>query len=155
MSAIDPFGPKSEAVSRLLRLALTPAVQPADLLFEHGLAQRDMGWLESALDDPSYRCMPAGGGPRGWVTAAPSAEHLSTVRVLAKRRFESAESTHARCAALFVYAWCVGASLVHRGTTGSSEPRDAVDGLLAAATAVAPAELRDFLDQAIAVETEG
>lgn len=157
MSAIGPIGspaPDPHAVGRLLRLALTPAVQPADLLLEHGLSQRDWAWILMALDGASAAVGRPGMRVGDWCITAPASDELAAVRADAKRRFESAGATPSRCAALFVYAWCVAASLVHRGTTGSSEPRDAVDGLLGAAATVAPPELRDFIDRAILVETD-
>jgi hypothetical protein len=157
MSAIGPLGshePAPQALGRLLRLALTPAVQPADLLLEHGLAQRDAAWIADALDAASCEAQRPGPSLRDWPASAPDQALLTAVRAASKRRFESADATPARCASLFVYAWCIAASLVHRGTTGSSEPRDAVDGLLGAAATVAPPGLREFLDRAILVETE-
>ena len=157
MSAIGPIGspePGPHVVGRLLRLALAPTFQSADLLLEHGLSQRDSGWIPAALDDAASTLGRPGLRLRDWCTSAPAEDELAAVREDAKRRFQSVDATPARCAALFVYAWCVAASLVYRGKTGSSEPRDAIDGLLGAAATVASGELRAFLDRAILVESD-
>lgn len=143
---------KSSA-TRLLHLALAPAVQPADLLLEHALAQRDVRWFHEALARHASEATLSEGSPAGWCMKAPDAGELASLRSQSKRAYESALTSAARCEALFVYAFCVAASIVHLGTTASSERRDQIDSLLGAAAAAAPDDLREFLERALSRET--
>ncbi|MFN9124757.1 MAG: hypothetical protein ACK5WD_02890 [bacterium] len=138
-----------EPASRLLRLAMQPAIQPADLLIEFALSQRDNSWVEEAFRR----------GGLGSVDAASDAAAERTERQLrawresAKRDFDSNADFRVRAGALVVYAWCVAESILRFGTSASTERRDAIDGLLGAAASIAPEGLRERLEGALVRET--
>lgn len=138
-----------EPASRLLRLAMQPAIQPADLLIEFALSQRDGSWIDEAFQR-------GGVGP---VDAALDAAaersdlELRAWRESAKRDFDSSADFRVRAGALVVYAWCVAESILRFGTSASTERRDAIDGLLGAAASVAPDRLRERLEGALVRET--
>lgn len=135
----------AEPASRLLRLALQPAVQPADLLIEFALSQRDSGWIDEAFRR---------GGIERWSTPAERGEaQLRGWRDDAKRAFESGTDFRVRAGALFVYAWCVAESILRFGTSASSQPRDTIDALLGAAASIAPERMRETFEAALTRET--
>jgi hypothetical protein len=144
---------ENDSASRLLHLALAPAVQPADILLEHALAQRDPSWVYAALDRIARETATSRPNPGAWIRTRPDADQIVSLRVRAKIAFEASPTIAARCEALFVYAYAVAASILHTGSTGSAERRDAIDALLGAAAAAAPAEVREFLERALATET--
>lgn len=144
--------PGAEALCRLVRIAMMPAVRPADLLIEHALSQRTDTWIEAAIGSLAIDAGPDEPSPHDWIGSAPSPTGLAAARTGAKRRYDRADSTAARCEALFAYAWCVACAIVHHRTTGSSESIDAIHGLLGAASAVAPLPARDFFALAIATD---
>ena len=152
MSVPVPEQPGAEALCRLVRIAMMPAVRPADLLIEHALCQRADTWIETAIGSLAMDAGPDEPSPHDWIGSAPSPVGLATARAGAKRRYERADSTAARCEALFAYAWCVACAIVHHRTTGSAESIDAIHGLLGAASAVAPLPARDFFALAIATD---
>ncbi len=143
---------KSSA-TRLLHLALAPAVQPADLLLEHALAQRDLRWFHQALSRHASEAGLPSDAPARWCNSAPNPIEVALLRSQSKHAFESAPTSAGRCEALFVYAFCVATSIVHQGTTASAERRDQIDALLGAAAAAAPVDLRELLESALARET--
>jgi len=146
----DP--PQSESASRLLRLAMQPSVQPAELLIEFALSQRDSRWIDAAFVRVS-RDVPQGVSATEWASAPASVPDVRAWRDAAKRQFDAGPDFSDRCGALFVYAWCVAVSVVQHGVTGSSERRDSIDGLLGAAASIAPASLRETIEAAITRET--
>ncbi len=152
MTTPSPDHPPADALRRLVRIAMMPAVRPADLLVEHALSQRSDTWIEAAISSLAMDAGPDEPLPHDWVGTAPTAAGLAAARAGAKRRYERADATAARCEALFAYAWCVACAIVHHRTTGSSESIDAIHGLLGAASAVAPLHARDFFAQAIATD---
>ncbi|MEY5031274.1 MAG: hypothetical protein RL354_305 [Planctomycetota bacterium] len=132
-----------ESASRLLRLALQPSVQSADLMIEYALSQRDTRWVDAAF---------RGVGAALPGEAIPTSSELRSWREKAKLRFDQGSTFDERAGALFVYAWCVAASIVHFGSTGSSQRRDVIDGLLGAAASIAPSALRPMIEAAITKE---
>lgn len=152
MSGPAPDCPSADALCRLLRIAMMPAVRPADLLIEHALSQRTETWIDAAVGSLATDAGPDEPSPHDWIGSAPSPVALAAARAGAKRRYERAGSTAARCEALFAYAWCVACAMVHYRTTGSTESIDAIHGLLGAASAVAPLPARDFFALAIATD---
>jgi hypothetical protein len=152
MISPQPDDSHTEALMRLVRIAMMPAVRPADLLIEHALSQRDEGWVDESIASLAIDAGPDEPPPHDWAHTAPSLPALALARAGAKRRYERADTTSARCEALFGYAWCVACTIVHHRTSGSSESIDAIHGLLGAAAAVAPISVRDFLGQAIATD---
>jgi hypothetical protein len=132
-----------ESASRLLRLALQPSVQSADLMIEYALSQRDTRWVDAAFQ---------GVGAALPGEAIPMISELRSWREKAKLRFDQGVTFDERAGALFVYAWCVAVSIVHFGSTGSSQRRDAIDGLLGAAASIAPSALRPTIEAAITKE---
>ena len=152
MTTPAPDHPPADALCRLVRIAMMPAVRPADLLIEHALSQRTDTWIDAAIASLALDAGPDEPAPHDWIATAPGASGLAAARAGAKRRYERADTTSARCEALFAYAWCVACALVHHRTTGSSESLDAIHGLLGAAAAVAPLPARDFFAKAIATD---
>lgn len=144
---------ENDSASRLLHLALTPAVQPADILLEHALAQRDPSWIHEALDRISRDGGPSCPSPLEWLRNRPDAAQIAMLRTRAKIAFEDSQTVANRCEALFVYAFAVAASVLYTGATGSSERRDAIDALLGSAAAAAPTDIREFLERALATDT--
>jgi hypothetical protein len=128
---------------------MQPAVQPADLLIEFALSQRDAGWIDEA-----FRRLGVGAVEAAADAAIDrSAEHLRAWREGAKREFDAGSDFRMRAGALIVYAWCVAESILRFGASGSSERRDVLDGLLGAAASVAPVHLRARLEGALIKET--
>lgn len=152
MTTPAPDHPPADALRRLVRIAMMPAVRPADLLIEHALSQRSDTWIDTSIASLAIDAGPDEPLPRDWARTAPSADGLAAARRGAKRRYERADVTAARCEALFAYAWCVACAIVHFRSTGSSESIDSIHGLLGAASAVAPLPARDFFAQAIATD---
>ncbi len=152
MTTPAPDHPPADALRRLVRIAMMPAVRPADLLIEHALSQRSDTWIEAAIASLAADAGPDEPLPHDWVGTAPSTAGLAAARAGAKRRYERADANATRCEALFAYAWCVACAIVHHRTTGSSESIDAIHGLLGAASAVAPLHARDFFALAIATD---
>jgi len=152
MSGLPPGGLELDAMRRLVRLAMMPAVRPADLLVEHALSQRTDTWIDVAIGSLAADAGPDAPSPREWNLTPPTVAGLSAARAGAKRRYEQADTTSARCEALLAYAWCVACSMVHQRTTGSSESIDSIHALLGAAAAVSPMDVRDFLALAIATD---
>lgn len=142
-----PLGP--EPASRLLRLAMQPPIQPADLLIEFALTQRDASWVDDA-----FRRVGVGSADSAAEAGADRSEPtLRAWRETAKREFDSATDFRVRAGALVVYAWCVAESILRFGTSASAERRDVVDGLLGAAASVAPGGLRERIEGALLRET--
>lgn len=138
-----------EHASRLLRLAMQPSIQPADLLIEFALSQRDESWIDDA-----FRRLGVGAVEAAADAAIDrSAAHLRAWREGAKREFDAGSDFRMRAGALIVYAWCVAESILRFGASGSSERRDVLDGLLGAAASVAPVRLRERLEAALTRET--
>jgi hypothetical protein len=152
MSGLPNDGLEMDAMRRLVRIAMMPAVRPADLLVEHALSQRTDSWIDAAIGSLAADAGPDEPSPHEWNRTPPTSDGLSAARAGAKRRYERADSTAARCEALLAYAWCVACSMVHQRTTGSSESIDSIHGLLGAAAAVSPIDVRDFLALAIATD---
>ena len=138
-----------EPASRLLRLAMQPAIQPADLLIEFALSQRDSSWLSDAFLRGGVGSVEAASD----ATTERSEHQLRAWREAAKRDFDSNTDFRVRAGALVVYAWCVAESILRFGTSASTERRDAIDGLLGAAASVAPDRLRERLEGALVRET--
>jgi len=144
--------PESEYASRLLRLAMQPSVQPAELLIEFALSQRDSRWIDAAFVRVG-RDVSVTTSATDWAFGPAAVSDVRAWRDAAKRQFDAGPDFADRCGALFVYAWCVAVSVVQHGVTGSTERRDSIDGLLGAAASIAPVSLRDTIEAAITRET--
>jgi hypothetical protein len=131
---------------------MQPSVQPAELLIEFALSQRDFRWIDAAFVRVG-RDIPQTMSANEWASAPASVTDVRAWRDAAKRQFDAGPDFSDRCGALFVYAWCVAVSVVQHGVTGSSERRDSIDGLLGAAASIAPASLRETIEAAITRET--
>lgn len=156
--APDSFSGDGEqsSASRLLRLAMQPSVQPAELLIEFALSQRTDGWIQTAFQQVAS----CAGAPlrldAPLLADVQGAQDIATSRVwreAAKRLYETGVDVEQRMGGLFVYACCVAESINRCGTTGSSERRDVIDGLLGAAASIAPEPWRQRFEQALTTDT--
>jgi hypothetical protein len=138
-----------EHASRLLRLAMQPSVQPADLLIEFALSQRDAGWIDEAFRRVGVGALDSAADP----AIERSEQQLRSWREAAKREFDAGGDFRLRAGALIVYAWCVAESILRFGTSSSTERRDVLDGLLGAAATIAPERLRERYEGALMRET--